>query len=38
MRAMGWRPAAGFNAPPRHPSRDLSLPAAWSHLEKSRAR
>ena len=37
MRAMGWRPPAAFNAPPRHPNRDVSLPAAWAHLETSRA-
>jgi ketosteroid isomerase-like protein len=38
MRAMGWRPPAGFNIPPRHPNRDISLPPAWAHLEKSRSR
>jgi len=38
MRAMGWRPPAGFNMPPRQPNRDVSLPPAWAHLEKSRAR
>jgi ketosteroid isomerase-like protein len=38
MRAMSWRPpASGFNMPPRHPNRDVSLPKAWAHLEKSRA-
>ncbi len=37
MRAMGWRPPAEFNMPPRQPNRDISLPAAWAHLEKSRA-
>lgn len=37
MKAMGWRPPAAFNMPPRHPERDVSLPAAWAHLEKSRA-
>jgi hypothetical protein len=37
MRAMGWRPPAEFNLPPRHPNRDLSLPPAWAHLEKSRS-
>lgn len=38
LRAMGWRPPAEFNMPPQHPNRDISLPAAWAHLEKSRAR
>jgi hypothetical protein len=38
MRAMGWRPPTEFNPPPRHPERDVSLPPAWSHLEKSRSR
>jgi ketosteroid isomerase-like protein len=38
LKAMGWRPPAGFNMPPPHPNRDVSLPAAWAHLEKSRAR
>jgi hypothetical protein len=38
MRAMGWQPPAGFNRPPRHPQRDISLPPAWAHLEKSRSR
>ncbi len=38
MRAMGWRPPADFNPPPRHPVRDLSLPTAWAHLEQSRSR
>jgi ketosteroid isomerase-like protein len=36
MRAMGWRPPADFNMPPRHPNRDVALPAAWAHLEKRR--
>ncbi len=36
--AMGWKPPAEFNMPPRHPNRDISLPAAWGHLEKSRSR
>jgi len=38
MKAMRWRPPAGFNMPPRQPNRDISLPRAWAHLEKSRAR
>lgn len=37
MRAMGWTPPPGFNRPPREPNRDISLPAAWAHLEPSRA-
>ena len=36
--AMGWRPPATFNMPPRQPNRDVALPKAWAHLEKSRAR
>lgn len=40
LKAMQWRPPAGvaFHMPPRQPNRDVSLPAAWSHLEPSRAR
>jgi len=38
LKAMQWRPAAAFHMPPRHPNRDVSLPAAWTHLEPSRAR
>jgi hypothetical protein len=38
LKAMAWKPPASFNLPPRKPNRDISLPAAWSHLEKSRAR
>src|SRR5262249_34244428 len=37
MRDMGWQPPPAFNAPPRRPNRDISLPAAWAHLEKSLA-
>lgn len=37
MKAMQWRPPAEFNMPPKHPNRDVSLPKAWAHLEKSRA-
>lgn len=37
MRAMGWSPPAEFNMPPRRPNRDISLPKAWAHLEKSRS-
>jgi hypothetical protein len=35
---MQWRPPGTFHAPPKHPNRDVSLPAAWAHLEPSRAR
>ncbi len=35
MRGMQWRPPAEFNMPPREPNRDVSLPAAWAHLEKN---
>jgi ketosteroid isomerase-like protein len=38
LKAMHWKPPAEFNMPPRHPNRDVSLPPAWSHLEKSRRR
>ena len=38
MKAMGWKPPGAFNMPPRKPNRDISLPKAWAHLEKSRAR
>ncbi len=37
MKAMNWQPPPVLNAPPRHPNRDVSLPAAWAHLESSRA-
>ncbi len=37
LKAMQWKPPAVFNLPPRRPDRDVSLPAAWAHLEKSRA-
>ncbi len=37
LRAMHWQPPASFNMPPREIDRDISLPAAWSHLEASRA-
>ena len=37
MGAMEGKPPAGFNMPPRRPNRDISLPPAWAHLEKSRA-
>jgi ketosteroid isomerase-like protein len=37
MKAMGWRPPASFNMPPRKPNRDISLPPAWAHLDKTRA-
>jgi hypothetical protein len=35
--AMQWRPTGAFNMPPSRPNRDVSLPRAWAHLEKSRA-
>ena len=38
LRAIGWRPPAEFNAPPREPNRDVSLPRAWAHLAEQRAR
>ena len=34
MKAMGWRPPAEFNRPPRDPNRDVGLPKAWAHLER----
>ena len=37
LKAMGWRPPGEFNMPPRQSNRDISLPPAWVHLEKSRA-
>jgi hypothetical protein len=37
LRAMGWKPPSEFNMPPRPPNRDISLPPAWAHLEKSRS-
>ena len=36
--AMGWRPTGTFNMPPKRPNRDVSLPKAWGHLDKTRAR
>jgi ketosteroid isomerase-like protein len=36
MRDMAWKPPVQINMPPRQPNRDVSLPPAWSHLEKSR--
>ena len=38
LEAMGWNPPAELNMPPPQPNRDISLPPAWAHLEKSRAR
>jgi ketosteroid isomerase-like protein len=38
LKAMEWKPPGIFNMPPRKPNRDISLPRAWAHLEKSRAR
>ena len=37
LRAMQWKPPPEFNRPPRDPNRDISLPAAWAHLEESRS-
>ncbi len=37
LRAMEWKPGTGFNMPPKQPNRDISLPKAWAHLEKSLA-
>ena len=37
LREMQWRPAAGFNMPPKRPNRDISLPKAWAHLDPTRA-
>jgi len=37
LRAMEWKPPGSFNMPPRPVNRDISLPAAWAHLEPSRA-
>ena len=37
MKAMNWQPPPILNFPPKHPNRDVSLPVAWAHLEKSRA-
>ena len=37
MKAMGWKSPAEAKLPPRRPNRDVSLPRAWAHLEKSRA-
>ena len=36
MKAMGWKPSAVMNVPPREPNRDVSLPKAWAHLEAKR--
>ena len=36
MKAMEWRPPSSVNMPPRQPNRDVSLPAAWRHLEAKR--
>jgi ketosteroid isomerase-like protein len=38
MRDMAWRPPGKINRPPREPNRDVSLPAAWAHLEPNRTR
>ena len=37
MRDMEWKPPAQINMPPRKPNRDISLPAAWAHLDPTRA-
>lgn len=36
MKAIGWKPTAAVNMPPREPNRDVSLPKAWAHLEAKR--
>ena len=36
MKAIGWKPTAEMNVPPRQPNRDVSLPEAWQHLEAKR--
>ena len=36
MRAMEWKAPAEMIYPPRTVNRDIRLPAAWAHLEKSR--
>src|SRR5262245_43554266 len=37
LKAMQWKPPGIFNMPPRKPNRDISLPKAWTHLDKTRA-
>ncbi len=37
MKAMRWTPPAAMNFPPKTINRDISLPKAWAHLEKSRS-
>jgi hypothetical protein len=37
LKAMAWKPPAEVHIPPRPLNRDVSLPSAWAHLEKSRA-
>ncbi len=36
MRAMDWDRPSTVNFPPKNPNRDISLPAAWKHLEPNR--
>ena len=36
MKTMQWRPPAEMVFPPRTVNRDIRLPSAWAHLEKSR--
>ncbi len=37
MKAMQWRPPGTVNHPPKTIDRDISLPAAWAHLDPTRA-
>jgi hypothetical protein len=32
MKAMAWKPPAGFNMPPRKPDWSTELPIAWRSL------
>jgi ketosteroid isomerase-like protein len=38
LKAMQWRPPGIFHMPPKQPNRDVSLPAAWAHLDPTRGR
>jgi hypothetical protein len=38
LKAMQWRPPGVFHMPPKRPDRNVSLPAAWAHLEPGRTR
>ena len=37
MKAIQWTPPPEMNFPPKTIRRDISLPQAWAHLEKSRS-